>query len=398
MQILFITQLNVYPIESNGIYQDLLEEFSQNHHKVTIMNVTLDQYHPKTLREGNVKYLFIQNGSPTQINPFQKIINYVTLIHKLHQTYKKNLANKSIDLILYATPPIFFSSLIAKIRKKTQAISYLMLKDIFPQNAVDLGMFSKLNPIYWYFRHKEKHLYRVSDVIGVMSQGNMDYLVKHNPQVSKKIEICPNAINIDKLKESNIDHELLDYYGLPKNKSLVIYGGNLGKPQNIDFIIECLKAHEYLDSTHLVLIGSGTEFRVLKDYFDTHTIEKSTLLESISFESYHQLLRFAKLGLVFLDYRFTIPNFPSRILSYMRLKIPILAATDPVTDLRYLIEENELGAWVRSDNPKTFIKTLKRLMADPKLNDYGINGYDYLMNHFQSQYVYQKIMSKLTRR
>lgn len=54
-------------------------------------------------------------------------------------------------------------------------------------------MFSKRNPIYWYFRLREKQLYRNSDVIGCMSEANVEYLLKHNPELSADIvEVCPN--------------------------------------------------------------------------------------------------------------------------------------------------------------------------------------------------------------
>ena len=46
-------------------------------------------------------------------------------------------------------------------------------------------------------------------------------------------------------------------------------------------------------------------------------------------------------GLIFLDKRFTIPNFPSRLLSYMQASMPVLAATDVNTDIGKVIEEGE---------------------------------------------------------
>lgn len=86
-------------------------------------------------------------------------------------------------------------------KKKFNAKTYLMLKDIFPQNAVDLQMFKKSSLIYKYFRHKEKQLYNLSDKIGCMSQGNIDYLLRHNKFISKdKVEIFYNSIHIEENK------------------------------------------------------------------------------------------------------------------------------------------------------------------------------------------------------
>ena len=94
-------------------------------------------------------------------------------------------ADIKFDLILYSTPPITFYKAIEYVKKRDGAKTYLLLKDIFPQNAVDLGMMSKTGLkglIYKYFRKKEKKLYAISDKIGCMSQANVDYVLKHNHQ------------------------------------------------------------------------------------------------------------------------------------------------------------------------------------------------------------------------
>ena len=92
-------------------------------------------------------------------------------------------------MILYSTPPITFCGVVEYFQKRDNAKTYLMLKDIFPQNAVDLGMMKTTGAkglIYKYFRKQEKKLYAISDRIGCMSQANVEYVLKDNPEVSKE--------------------------------------------------------------------------------------------------------------------------------------------------------------------------------------------------------------------
>ena len=114
------------------------------------------------------------------------------------------------DLILYSTPPITFTKVIALAKKENPgAKTYLMLKGIFPQNAIDLGMLSisgLKGLLYKSFRKKEKRLYELSDFIGCMSPANVKYVLKYNPEVDvSKVEICPNSFEpnamIGSLKE-----------------------------------------------------------------------------------------------------------------------------------------------------------------------------------------------------
>lgn len=121
-----------------------------------------------------------------------------------------------------------------------------MLKDIFPQNAVDMQILSKTGikgVMYRYFRRKEATLYKLSDRIGCMSQANVDYVIRNNPEIDvKRVEICPNSIEIQNVQITENERvELRRKYHIPLNKTIFVYGGNLGKPQGISFLIECLK-------------------------------------------------------------------------------------------------------------------------------------------------------------
>ena len=143
-----------------------------------------------------------------------------------------------------------------------------MLKDIFPQNAVDIGMLSKngiKGIIYRHFRNQEKQLYKISDYIGCMSQANIEYVLSNNNDVSpEKVSICPNSIDISVNQKFRNKDEIRSKYGIPLNKTVFVYGGNLGKPQNIPFVIDCLKANEKYDDRFFVICGTGTEYNKLK--------------------------------------------------------------------------------------------------------------------------------------
>ena len=48
--------------------------------------------------------------------------------------------------------------------------------------------------LYHYFRKKEKKLYQISDYIGCMSKANVEYILKHNPEIKQeRVEVCPNC-------------------------------------------------------------------------------------------------------------------------------------------------------------------------------------------------------------
>lgn len=348
-------------ITDHTIYCDLLRCFRDHNHTV----YTISPYEKRTgksteyINKDGVHMLHIATGNITKSdNIIEKGLVTVSIESIFIRNIKKYFADVKFDLVLYSTPPITFCKAIQYVKKRDGARSYLMLKDIFPQNAVDLGMMKKTGLrglLYKYFRNKEKKLYAVSDRIGCMSQANVDYVLKHNPEVSPdKVEICPNAVEIqDFTLSDNGKRAMRDRYGIPKDKTVFVYGGNLGKPQCIPFVIDCLRACSNKEVFFLI-VGDGTEFGKLKDFIQAEKPDNVMLMKRLPQEDYDRMIVACDVGLIFLDHRFTTPNFPSRLISYMQAGLPVLACTDKNTDIGKVITEGGFGWWCESNDVSAF--------------------------------------------
>lgn len=397
MNILFLSIGKLNNIEDRGLYTDLLRYFRDKGHNIYIVSPSERRFKKPTeyVKENGVQFLRVKIGNITKTNLIEKGISTLRIESVFLNAIKRYINNVRFDLIIYTTPPITFERVISYIKKRDNAMSYLLLKDIFPQNAVDLNMFSKNSIIYKYFRYKEKRLYAQSNYIGCMSKANVNFILKNNPEVSPdKVEICPNSIEPLIIKNDQIKiKRIREKYKIPLDKTVFIYGGNLGKPQGIDFLIECLRANKENDQIYFVIAGSGTEFNKLKSFFYSENLPNAQLLEQLPKEEYETLANSCDVGLIFLDHRFTIPNFPSRILSYMQASMPVLAATDVNTDVGTVIEEGKFGFWCESNNVKEFNKKVQ-LLCDSKLRkQMGKNARKYLEENYTSKHSYEIIMS-----
>ena len=357
MNILFLTLKDFKTIQYSNIYTDLMREFVKNNHKVYIISPTEKRKQQKTylIDNGNCKILKLQIGNIQKTNIVEKGISTITLESKFQKGIKDYFSDVKFDLVVYSTPPITLQKAVTYVKKRDNAKSYLLLKDIFPQNAVDLGMIKKngiRGLLYSYFRAKEKRLYKQSDYIGCMSQANVDFVLKTNPEISPSVvEVCPNSIDpIYIHKDVRRTAEIKDKYNIPHDKTVFIYGGNLGKPQGIDFLIECLRANKDDTRVYFVIAGSGTEFTKLDKFFEEENLVNAQLFAELPKEDYEVLANSCDVGLIFLDKRFTIPNFPSRLLSYMQASMPVLAATDINTDIGKVVEKGDFGFWCESSD------------------------------------------------
>lgn len=386
MNLLFLTLLDFKSYNERNIYCDLLREFVKRGHNVYCISPTERRNKVQTHFEDDGHVLKLKIGNTQKTNIIEKGFSTVLIEPQFIRAIKKYYKNVKFDLVIYTTPPITFVNAVKYIKNRDGARTYLLLKDIFPQNAVDIGMMSKSGLkglLYKYFRSKERKLYAVSDKIGCMSQANVNYVLGHNPEIpQEKVEICPNSIEVtDERLNPEQKAELRRKYNIPTDKTVFIYGGNLGKPQDIPFIIECLKANSEFDDRFFVICGTGTEYSKLKNYIDAENPENVLLINGLPKEEYESFVGCCDVGLIFLDHRFTIPNFPSRLLSYMQKGMPVLACTDPNTDIGKVITAGDFGWWCESNSVDSFMEKIDEI-CNIDLEKYGLNGYRYLQKHY----------------
>ena len=82
--------------------------------------------------------------------------------------------------------------------------------------------------------------------------------------------------------------------------------------------------------------------------------------------------------MIFLDSRFSIPNFPSKTLSYFECSLPIVAAIDKNTDYGQMLEETNSGFYSIHGDIKGFKEIFNKLINDKKLRvKMGSNGRKY---------------------
>lgn len=388
MNILFLSLSRFDDIDVRGIYSDLMREFVKRGNDVYIASPSERRFGKPThqIDSEHCHILKIKTLNIQKTNIIEKGIGTLLLESQFDRAIRKYWGNVNFDLVLYATPPITFNKVIERIKKRCGCRSYLMLKDIFPQNAVDLGMMKEGSLLHKMFRRKEERLYQISDRIGCMSPANCEYVIKHNPSVdSAKVELCPNAvmpIDIPELSEYD-RNELLSKLAIPTDKTLFIYGGNLGKPQGIDFLLEVVKANENNDNSYIIIVGSGTEYSKITHWFVEHKLKNAKLLSALPKQEYDNLIRACHVGLIFLDPRFTIPNFPSRLLSYLENRMPVLLAIDMNTDMGHIAEQEGFGFWSLNGDLDPFISNMKLLTGnESKIKEMGLKGEQYLLSNY----------------
>ena len=401
MNVLFISISGIPALDGHSISLDLIRQFKENGHNVFVVgsNERRTGLETSLSNECGCRVLRVKVGNNKNTNIIEKGISNLLLPYQYTAAIKKHFKGVKFDLVLYPTPPVTQVKTVQYIKKRDNAKTYLLLKDIFPQNAVDIGMMRKSgikSVIYKMFRKKEEKLYKISDFIGCMSGANVDYLLKHNPYINpQKVHINPNSIEVLQSEISDEKKaEIKAQYNIPENATTFIYGGNLGRPQGIPFVIECLRANAQKKDRFFIVCGKGTEYPKLQKFIQEEKPDNVLLINGLPKEEYEEFVKAFDVGLIFLDHRFTIPNFPSRLLSYMQNKMPTLACTDCNTDIGKVITEGGFGWWCESNSVEDFCRTVDAVCASP-FGEMGQKAYQFLLENYTSEKAYNTIIEKI---
>ncbi|UUC47027.1 glycosyltransferase family 4 protein [Flavobacterium cerinum] len=398
MNILFLTLARITTLDERGIYTDLLRKFRNEGHHVYIVSPFERREKKKTgvVQESGATILNVKTFNLQKTNLVEKGIGTLAIEYQYLNAIRNHFANEKFDLVLYSTPPITFSKVISFVKKRDNAFAYLLLKDIFPQNAVDMKMLRENGILHRFFKQKEEKLYALSDTIGCMSDANKNYIIRHNPKIAEsKIEVNPNSIEPIRAEITTEERiAIRKKYELPVNARILVYGGNLGKPQGIGFLLETIKATT-AEEVFFLVVGSGTEYESIRKWFSDQQPTNAKLLKGLPKNDYDTLLRACDVGLIFLHKDFTIPNFPSRLLSYLEMAIPVIAATDPNTDIGQIIEKEKCGHWVISGDNTQMQNAIQAICSNENCEMMGANGWNLLQREYKVDHSYELIQKRI---
>lgn len=384
--------------EFSNLYQDLVYEFKDRGHDVYVATVSEKKhgFETKLEKEFEINVLRIKTGNMFEVGFIEKGITNLTLGSIFKKEIKKNFKDIKFDMVIHHTPPITFTPVISYLKDKYRAKSYLILRDIFPQNAKDLGII-KNKFLFNFFKRKESKLYSRSDYIGCMSEGNIEFIKKHNPKV--KIEKLHILKNWGKYKEVPLINnlEIREKYGYKENDFIAIFGGNMGRPQGLEFLLELANQYKENNKIKFLFVGKGNEKEKLKRIKLEKKLKNVKFVDFVPREDYEKLILACDIGIVSLHSCFTIPNIPSKTVDYCKLGIPILAVTDKNTDYPIILEkEAQAGLSSIYGYLDKYKENFEKLYNNKELRlKLGKNGRKYYEDNLGVDKAYKTIMDKI---
>lgn len=395
MKILFTLLRLPRNLKSGGMYMDMAREFVKNGHDITV--ITRTSYESSLQNEFGMRVIRVHCQPITQVkNMVKKGVRMALLPFHFNQAYNKYLKGEKFDWIVMPTPPITLIDFVKKVKKMTGAKFYMILRDIHPQSSASLGEIKSQWMINYLYRRSDLG-YQLADVVGCMSQANIDFIQKeHQIPSTTKCTVLYNWMNYQPYVEEGFA-DLREKYSL-QGKYLVLFGGNIGQGQRVENIADLAKHYLSNDNIVFVIIGKGIRKDYLQQLARKQGLTNMLFLDFMPREDYLRFVKSADLGLISIHENNAAPTCPSKAVSYMALKIPMLAMINSNNDYGQIVEEQaKAGYWAVGSDKERVYALFDKLYANPDLRkQMSENGYRFYCDYLTTEKVYAEMIKQMT--
>lgn len=330
------------PYQSSASIQlkDLTNQFSSEGHDVTVFTSSGYHEHNNLLDvNDDIRIFRIKNPRTKNINFLRRALAELLIpITTLIAFYRSPCLHEDFDVIIWYSPTIFFGIPVHILKKKLRCKSYLILRDIFPEWALNIGHMKKRAP-YYLFKLYEKIQYKAADFIGVQSVSNINYFRENYPKEFDKVEVLNNWLDQMEYKKSNIDISKTSLQG----KYIAIYAGNIGSAQKLENIIDLVSSLKDNNEIGFIFIGDGDARIKLIDSASKKDCKNILFFDPIPHSELRHLYEQCDMGIISLDTNHKTHNIPGKFLSYLINGLDILALVNPGNDIIKIINDNNLG-------------------------------------------------------
>lgn len=343
------------PLRTSGAVQlrDLSREFARQGHELTVM------LPDSTLKESwqlenfdSVRVLRLKAPQTKDINYLRRTIAEFLMPFFMRRNFHRSaLAFERWDGVVWYSPSIFHAPFASFLKKMSACKAYLIIRDIFPEWAVDMGLMGRGLP-YRFFNAIAQYQYSVANVIGVQTPGNLSYFDRWRKRPGRELEVLQNWLDqpANSLCPIRISDTTL------AGRKIFVYAGNMGVAQGMDVLLELATKLCSNPSIGFVFVGRGSESQRLRDLAHVRKLVNVLFFDEIHPDEIPDLYSQCHVGLVSLDARHKSHNIPGKFLTYMQSGLPVLANVNPGNDLASIIRSEQVGQVCETNQSEELVR------------------------------------------
>lgn len=350
------------PLRSSGAVQlrDLSREFARQGHALTVLLPSPDQDEPWSLEDfDGVEVLRLKSPRTKDLGYVRRTIGEFAMpFAMLWQFRKSPLSSERWDGVVWYAPSIFHGPLASALKRRSDCKGYLIIRDIFPEWAVDMGLMGRGLP-YRFFDAVARYQYSVADVIGVQTPGNCGYFDQWQQQPNRTLEVLQNWL--DKPVRARCPIRVNET--ALASRKVFVYAGNMGVAQGMDILLDLADKLRHRMDVGLLFVGRGSDTSRLKASAKDRNLDNLLFYDEIHPDEIPDLYAQCSVGIVVLDPRHKSHNIPGKFLTYMQSGLPVLANVNSGNDLAQMIRDEQVGQVCESNQVGELLQLTDKLLT-----------------------------------
>lgn len=360
------------PLRSSGAVQlrDLSREFVRQGHSLCVLLPAPNQSEPWRLEEfDGVQVLRVKAPRTKDIGYVRRTLAELTMPFAMLRNLRKSpLAKERWDGVVWYAPSIFHGPLVSALKKSSRCNSYLIIRDIFPEWAVDMGLMGRGLP-YRFFDAVARYQYSVADVIGVQTPGNRQYFAPWLKQPSRQLEVLQNWLG----KPAQVRCSIRVDQSTLAGRKVFVYAGNMGVAQGMDILLDLAEKLRNRTDVGFLFVGRGSDTARLKVAAQSRQLDNLVFFDEIDPDEIPDLYAQCNAGIVALDPRHKSHNIPGKFLTYIQSGLPVLANINAGNDLAQMIRDEGVGQVCESNQVDELLLLTEKLL-DQIETDSGLSA------------------------
>ncbi len=380
---------DIYPPEVSSaahLMQEFAEGLKKRGHNIWVLTSYPRHYLPKNSRKvlAGVQEENSVNVIRAKTLPLHKVHFFIRGISQLLLPFlffwaAKKIIKEKIDVVIVYSPPLPLALIGGVIKRRLKAKFILLLEDIFPQNAIDLGILSgwSKKPAVWLFEAIERRVYRDADAITFHSEGGRKFLIEHKKIPPEKIVTIPNWVDLDFYSRPSRSETFRGQWSLT-GKFVFLFGGILGPAQGLEFLVEAARNVTDLKDVVFLLVGDGMEKTKIESLVASYGLSNVIVKPFVTKDDYASLVQEADVGLVCLSAKNATPFIPGKFLGYLAAGKPVLAFLNKESDGFTLVKNAQCGMATIAGDLETAVQAVRHMEHERgSLDQQGRNGLEY---------------------
>ena len=379
------------PLRSSGAVQlrDLAREFARQGHALTVLLPSSEQQEPWALEQmDGVQVLRLKAPRTKDIGYVRRTLGELAMPFAMLRQFRKSpLAKEEWDGVAWYAPSIFHGPLASALKKSSSCKGYLIIRDIFPEWAVDMGLMGRGLP-YRFFDAVARYQYSVADVIGVQTPGNLSYFDSWRLQPRRKLEVLKNWLDKPAQARSPIRVNETSIAG----RKIFVYAGNMGIAQNMDILLDLANHLRIRSDIGFLFVGRGSDAGRLRALATERKLNNVLFYDEIHPDEIPDLYAQCTAGIVALDPRHKSHNIPGKFLTYMQSGLPVLANVNAGNDLAQMIREEKVGQVCENNQVYDLAQCVQNLLEQIEID---IQLQPRCLSLFQREFAVEKTVRQI---